>query len=142
MNRRSLIQASVIGAAAGSLLTNSASAAGGKGGKFAGAVYYTKESPGRWEKKSAGHVPVIQSEMKDGKNLVTVTTPHEMTAEHYIVKHTLLDENMNVVGEKVFYPDQNKAAISSYEISHYKGKLYAVSLCNKHDTWVAESSIG
>lgn len=140
MKRRSLIQASVAGVAAGALLSNTA-AAGDKGGKFAGSVYYTKENPGRWEKKVAGHVPVIQVEMKDGKNMVTVTTPHEMTAKHYIVKHTLLDKNMAVVGETVFYPDTNKAAISSYEIGSYKGKLYAVSLCNLHDTWVGEAKV-
>ncbi|MDX1692188.1 MAG: desulfoferrodoxin family protein [Ketobacteraceae bacterium] len=141
MKRRSVLQASVVGVAAGSLLANTAVAGSNKGGKFAGAVYYTKENPGRWEKKAAGHLPVVQTEVKDGKKMVTVTTPHEMTSEHYIVKHTLLDEKMNVLGERVFYPGKDAAAISSYDVQDYKGKVYAVSMCNKHDTWLAESRV-
>ena len=90
---------------------------------------------------AAGALPVIQSEVRNGEKVVTVTTPHEMTAEHFIAKHTLLDKDMNVLGEKVFYPHSDKAAISSYVVRDYKGKIYAVSLCNQHDTWLAESVV-
>lgn len=139
MKRRTLLNASIFGAVAGTVLSGHAVA--DKGSKFAGAVYYTADNPGRWDKKVAGHSPVIQSELKGGKKVVTITTPHEMVSHHFIAKHTLFDEKMNVLGEKVFDPAKDKAAISSYTLDSYEGKVYAVSICNKHDTWLAEASV-
>lgn len=139
MDRRSLFKASLVGLAAGSLVSRTANAA--HSDKLAGSVYYTADHPGRWAKKVAGHAPVVQAEMKDGKQMVTVTTPHEMVAAHFIVKHTLFDKDMNVLGEKVFDPAKDKAAISSYVTDGYKGKVYAVSMCNKHDTWLTEATV-
>ena len=138
MNRRSLMQASALGLA-GSLLVGNASA--GVNPKFAGSVYYTKENPGRWAKKVAGHAPIVQSEEKSGKKVITITTPHEMVNEHFIVKHTLFDENMNLLGERVFDPAKDKAAISCYSLEGVSGTVYAVSVCNKHDTWLTEASV-
>ena len=138
MNRRSILQASVLGVVAGSTLSGAAVAGNNKGGKLAGAVFYTAENPGRWDKKVSGHSPVVQAETAKGDKKVTVTTPHEMTDSHFIVKHTLFDKDMNLLGEKVFNPANDKAAISSYSVGSYKGKVFAVSMCNKHDTWLAE----
>ncbi|MCG8669675.1 MAG: class II SORL domain-containing protein [Pseudomonadales bacterium] len=138
MNRRSLMQASGLGLA-GAFLMGKANA--GSNPKFAGSVYYTSENPGRWAKKVSGHAPVVQAETKSGKKVVTVTTPHEMVNEHFIVKHTLFDEQMNLLGERVFDPAKDKAAISSYSLEGVSGKVYAVSVCNKHDTWLTEAVV-
>ena len=140
MNRRSIMQASLLGVVAGSALAAPAYA-GNKGGKLAGAIYYTAENPGRWAKKVSGHAPVVQADMEGADKKVTVTTPHEMTEEHFIVKHTLFDKDMNLLGEMVFNPAKDKAAISSYSVGKYKGKVFAVSMCNKHDTWLSEATV-
>jgi len=97
-------------------------------------IAYTKKNPGRWSKKVSSHLPQIKVE---GNN-VTMATNHSMSSEHYIVRHTLVDENGNVLGENTFYPDDKKAE-SIFEISVNKGsKLYATSFCNLHDLWVNE----
>ncbi|MCG8538085.1 MAG: hypothetical protein MI808_23615 [Pseudomonadales bacterium] len=140
MDRRNFIQAGIAGAAAGFMLP--ATAMAGEGSKLksplAGSLYYTKENPGRWAAKVAGHAPVVEA--ADG--MIMVTTPHEMLAhEHYIVKHTLFDANMNLLGETMFDPTKDKAAISQYTIKEYKGVAYALSMCNKHDCWVTEFTV-
>ena len=81
MNRRSAIKAGVLGVAGFSVLSIQAQAAASK---FAGSIYYTAQNPGRWANKVSGHAPVVQSEMKGGKRIVTITTPHEMTDEHLL----------------------------------------------------------
>ncbi|RLT90664.1 desulfoferrodoxin family protein [Ketobacter sp. GenoA1] len=106
--------------------------------KLAGSVYYTKDNPGRWSAKAGGHAPVVESR----KGMVMVTTPHEMNGyEHYIVKHTLFDKDMKVIGETLFDPMQVKAAVSQYEIKDYSGIAYALSMCNLHDCWLTEFTI-
>jgi superoxide reductase len=105
---------------------------------MAGVVYYTKEEPGRWAKKVAGHLPNLKVRTEAGKQMLEITTAHEMKAhEHYIVKHLLLDSSFGVVGEKMFDPTQDKAALSLFDVSGRTGKFYALSMCNKHDTWLA-----
>jgi superoxide reductase len=99
---------------------------------LAGSLFYTMEAPGRWTGKEAGHVPMFE---RSG-NMIEVTTGHEMDGyTHYIIKHVLLDENLDFVAETLFNPEAD-APISTYDISGMKNSLYAVSLCNKHDAWV------
>ncbi len=99
-------------------------------------IVYTKENPGKWAKKVGGHLPSIKI---DGAK-VTVETDHGMSAKHFIVRHTLVSKDGEVLGEKTFTPDDE--AISSYTLpAGYKGKLYATSFCNKHDFWLAESKV-
>jgi len=57
MDRRDFIRLSAYGTTAGiiaptAVLASTASMAGG--------VYYTKDAPGRWSKKVAGHLPAIE----------------------------------------------------------------------------------
>lgn len=95
-------------------------------------IIYTKDKPGRWAKKVSSHAPIVKI---DGKK-VTITTKHPMTAEHYIVRHTLVDEDGTILGEKTFYPTDKKA-VSTYELKEEPhAKLYATSFCNKHDFWM------
>lgn len=101
-------------------------------------IIYTKNNEGKWKGKSGSHVPVI---VINGTS-VTVTTEHVMTQEHYIVKHTLVSQTGEVIGDKTFYIPTDKKASSTFELPKgYKGKLYATSFCNKHDLWLAEANI-
>lgn len=99
-------------------------------------IVYTKDNPGKWAKKVGGHLPSIKL---DGSK-VTVETDHGMSKKHFIVRHTIVSEQGDVLGEKTFTPDDD--AVSHYTLpANYKGKLYATSFCNKHDFWLAETTI-
>lgn len=105
-------------------------------------IYYTKESPGRWKDKVAGHLPSIGIEKTDGKITVKVVTSHEMKGyEHYIVKHVLLDKNYKFIDEHLFNPEKEQAAVSTFTLGQYSGAIYALSLCNKHDLWLNAATI-
>ncbi len=139
MERRKFFALGLAGIAGSTLVSRIATAAqSALATKLAGGIYYTKENPGRWSAKVGGHAPVVEA--KDG--MVQVTTPHEMKGyEHYIVKHTLFDKDMNVLGETMFDPTTTKAPISKYQIKDYQGTAYALSMCNKHDSWVTEFTL-
>ncbi len=103
-------------------------------------VVYTKEHPGKWSKKVKGHAPNVKVE----GNKVTVTTTHGMSNEHYIVRHTVVAKNGEVLGEKTFSPSDAEAR-SVFELPDTSSKyawdtttLYATSFCNKHDLWVTK----
>ncbi|MCG8611586.1 MAG: hypothetical protein MI864_13730, partial [Pseudomonadales bacterium] len=104
---------------------------------MAGGVYYTKESPGRWSKKVDGHLPHFEIEKAGMDTMVRVLTGHEMKGyEHYIVKHVLLDADFGFLQENMFDPMKDKSPISDFKLTGYTGKLYALSMCNKHDVWL------
>lgn len=101
---------------------------------FPNNIVYTKNDPGKWEKKVGSHLPVVTVE----GNKVSVATNHPMTEKHYIVRHTLVSADGKVLGSKTFAPT-DKEAVSVYEFSRTPGqKIYATSFCNLHDFWVAE----
>ena len=95
-------------------------------------IYYSKEEQGRWKGKAGSHAPVITVEGKK----VTVETKHGMSEAHYIVKHTLLNAEGEVLGEKVF--TSKDKALSTYELKEVPTSLVATSFCNLHDLWVSE----
>ena len=77
-----------------------------------------------------------------GKITVKVVTGHEMKGyEHYIVKHVLLDSKHKFLDEHSFDPTKDPAAISAFTLQDYSGKLYVLSLCNKHDLWLNEAEV-
>ena len=139
MNRRNFLRFSAA-TTAGGLIVPTAFAAQSMPG--AGGLYYTKDQPGRWEKKAGGHLPVV-SLQKDGANtMVEVITPHEMKMyEHYIVKHILLDADYQFITENMFNPETDKQARSEFKLEGYSGEIYALSVCNIHDTWLAMASV-
>jgi superoxide reductase len=103
-------------------------------------LVYTKENPGKWSKKVGGHLPKVTVE----GNKVTVITTHGMTDEHFIVRHTIVSRDGDILGEKTFYPSDTQAK-SVFELTGDNSKyvwetttLYATSFCNKHDLWVTE----
>jgi len=106
-----------------------------EGASYAGIVY-TKDNPGKWEKKVGSHAPEVKVE--GGK--VMMKTNHPMSDAHYIVRHTLVLADGTVVGATTFTgKDQPE---SSYDLPEgYKGKIYATSFCNLHDFWLTEASV-
>ena len=137
MDRRSFIRIGAAGAATG-IIAPQMVLAGALGRKIssnsmAGGVYYTKESPGRWAKKAGSHSPIVERS-DDG---VRVVTGHPMKPnDHWIVKHILLDNDFKFIVQNMFDPDKHKAAISNFSLSGQTGAIYALSVCNKHDTWL------
>lgn len=132
-NRREFIKGSLITAAALSITTPSIASAS----TIPDGIVFTAESPGKWAKKVGGHLPKI--EVDGGK--VTLSTQHGMSSTHYIVRHTLVLENGEMLGAKVFSPEDKKA-VSSYDLpAGYKGKIYATSFCNLHDLWMNAATV-
>lgn len=122
-------------ATAAATLMPVAQASAEKSSKYPANVIYTQKNPGIWEKKAATHLP--QVELKD--DTVIIRTLHPMTEKHYIVRHTLVDKEGNVVGSKTF-ANTDKKAVSRFKVpAGSKGKkFYATSFCNKHDFWVSK----
>ena len=134
MQRRNFIRLAVAGSVTGIIapeivLAGSSSMAGG--------VYYTKEAPGRWSKKVAGHLPNIEVLKGDKGVSIKVVTSHGMDDyQHYIVKHIVLDKDFKFIAEKMFDPTKDKVAISEFSLGNYKGAVNVLSVCNKHDSWL------
>lgn len=136
MERRNFIGLSIAGVGA-SLVSPKIAVAGNDEQAMAGGVFYTKQNPGRWSKKVAGHLPAIEINQVDGKVRIQVSTAHGMDGyQHYIVKHVLLDQDYNFLNERMFDPMKDKTAISTFTLDNYKGPLYVLSMCNKHDVWL------
>lgn len=136
MDRRGFIRLAVAGSAVGIIAPQSvlASTPGMTG---AGGLFYTKDAPGRWSKKVGGHLPTAEvSKGADGLSLEVITA-HEMRGyEHYIVKHSILDQEFNFIAENSFDPMKDKAPISTFSIGQRSGRIHILSMCNKHDVWL------
>ena len=136
MERRDFINLGLAGGI-GSLLLPGVALAGNDQNNMAGGVFYTKQNPGRWSKKIAGHLPNIKIERDNGKVKVQVSTAHGMDGyKHYIVKHVMLDHNFNFLDEKMFDPMKDKIPASTFTLENYKGTIHVLSMCNKHDVWL------
>ena len=136
MDRRYFIRFGIAGIGA-SIVAPQTVLATAKESKLAGGVYYTKDSPGRWSKKAAGHLPHLAVEKSGSDNIIEVVTGHEMKGyEHYIIKHVLLDKDYRVLVEHMFNPLQDKQALSRFRLKAYSGPVHVLSVCNKHDTWL------
>ena len=135
MDRRSLIGLGIAGATAGLLLPKTAHAHTAAqrvdSSSMAGGIFLTAKHPGRWEGKAGSHAPIVTK--IDGG--VRVFTKHPMSKEHWIVKHILLDAKFQFLDDKRFDPSKDSEAVSEYKLEH-SGTIVALSVCNKHDTWV------
>lgn len=139
MDRRLFIRLGMAGAATGIIapkivlagplgdrINNSAS-------KMAGGLFYTMESPGRWASKAGSHSPIIEKTASG----VQVVTSHPMdTGKHWIVKHILFDKDFKFIAENIFDPVTHKAPISEFSLTGQSGAIYALSVCNLHDSWL------
>ena len=138
MDRRSFIRISMAGAATG-IIAPKLVLAGSLNNKIssnsmAGGLYYTKDSPGRWKKKAGSHSPIL---MKTDTGVQVVTGHPMKPGQHWIVKHVLLDENFKFIDEHVFNPVADKSAVSDFKLNGKSGAIYALSVCNLHDSWLS-----
>ena len=102
---------------------------------YAGVVY-TKDNPGKWAQKVGSHAPKVT--VASGK--AQIVTEHGQSEKHFIVRHTLVQEDGTFIGAKTFSPADKPE--STFDIpAGYKGKLYATSFCNLHDFWLTELSV-
>jgi len=137
MDRRVFIRLGMVGAATG-IIAPKIVLAGSLGeqinsNKMAGGLYYTKESPGRWASKAGSHSPLIEKTASG----VQVVTSHPMDpGKHWIIKHVLLDKDFKFIAENIFDPTKQKAAISDFSLAGQTGAIYALSVCNLHDSWL------
>jgi len=95
-------------------------------------VYYSKSNQGRWEGKAGSHAPNVTVEGKK----VTVETKHGMSDAHFIVKHTLLNAEGEVLGENIF--TSKDKPVSTFELKEVPTIMVATSFCNLHDLWITE----
>lgn len=132
-NRRDFLKTSLI--ATGGMLAGGTARASSDV-PFAG-VIYTADNPGQWAGKVNSHAPKVA--VDSGK--VTITTDHPMSVKHYIVRHTLVTPEGEVLGATTFTP-ADEEPVSTHQLPEgYSGKLYATSFCNKHDFWLTELSV-
>lgn len=137
MERRDFIRLSAAGAAAGLIAPVAARAETGSAITPPGDIFYTRDAPGRWKGKEATHLPNIEVSQDNGGVNVKVVTAHEVKGyEHYIVKHVLLDKDFKFIAEHLFDPNKESVPLSTYTLKNYSGRLYALSVCNKHDLWL------
>lgn len=98
-------------------------------------IIYTPSNPGQWSEKAGSHAPLISIEGRQ----VTITTPHPMSQDHYIVRHTLVLRDGTVVGAKTFFPLKDTKAVSVFTLpENCTAGWYATSFCNLHDLWITE----
>ena len=134
-NRRKFIKTSLI--VAGGLAVSKSAFAASTPKMGTSGLIYSKGDAGMWDEKVGSHAPKVEVT----GNKVTLTTEHGMTDRHYIVRHTLVAENGEVLGSETFYPEDPKA-VSNYELGDAAmGTFYATSFCNKHDFWVTKFEI-
>jgi len=138
MDRRSFIRISMAGAAT-SIIAPKLVLAGTLNNKISsnsmsGGLYYTKDSPGRWQKKAGSHSPIL---VKTNTGVQVVTGHPMKPGQHWIIKHVLLDENFKFIDEKIFNPVTDKAAVSDFKLNGNNSVVYALSVCNIHDSWLS-----
>jgi len=141
MDRRHFIQSAALGIAANTISPTIAMARNKEQGHEAklgaGGLFYTKDAPGRWSEKVAGHLPSIEVVPAAEGVRVKVLTGHEMRGyQHYIVKHMLLNEHFEFIAEKLFDPMKDLVPMSEFSLGNYSGRVNVVSMCNKHDVWL------
>lgn len=96
-------------------------------------VIYSAANPGVWKGKAGSHAPLVEGDK--------IITKHGMSPEHYIVRHSLVTLEGELVFAKTFaYND--KEAVSTFDAAKVKkGKYLAFSFCNKHDLWLSEVTV-
>ncbi len=133
MNRRNFIKTSATVAAtatvvgAGNVFASTSSTSG---------IVYSASDQGKWKGKDGSHAPTIHV----GGSNVHVMTKHGMSAEHYIVRQTLVGADGTVLGSQTFSPTDKPT--STFTLPEgYTGKLTATSFCNLHDLWITETTV-
>jgi superoxide reductase len=94
-------------------------------------ILFSETDYGHWGDWVSLHVPQVKL---DG-GVLTVTTPHPQSDEHYIVSHSVVLAGGAFLNRTTFTASQ--APLSRVPLpAGYAGPLTVVSTCNRHDAWV------
>jgi superoxide reductase len=94
----------------------------------------TAAAPGKWAGKEGTHVPGA-SFGKDGT--VTITTPHPMSAEHWIMTQYIRNQDGVGIGLRDHAATES-AATAVFPLPKGTTAIVAYSFCNLHDHWKAD----
>jgi superoxide reductase len=132
MKRRNIGMTVLSGAAVAAVLPAAAQAAVGREHN----VIFTAADPGHWAQLESLHVPVTS--VTNG--LLTVKTPHPMSAPHFIVSHSVVLAGGKFLDRKTFtWTDQ---PVSEHTLpAGYSGLVTITSTCNLHDFWVKQITV-
>ena len=82
-----------------------------------------------------GHTPVAEA----GDGGVTVTVPHPMDEEHFIVAVYLTDAEGAMLGKTQLNPTDNPEATYTFEVPEGTTSVTPWALCDDHDLWIGEA---
>ncbi len=133
LRRRDFAKAAILGAVAGAALPAAARAATPVPNEN---LIFTHADPGHWAGKEDTHTPTTAV----AGGMLTVTTPHPMSEEHYIVSHTVVLDGGKYLGRAVFTPKGQPVSTHALPAG-YKGKVTVTSTCNLHDFWTATITV-
>ncbi|WP_281648306.1 desulfoferrodoxin family protein [Parendozoicomonas sp. Alg238-R29] len=140
MNRRFFLYAGTV--ATGAIVTFPSMGKTPTSHNVFGNLIFTADRPGRFAHKAKSHLPIITPVDTPQGQTIRVETNHEMNGyQHYIVKHQIFDQDYNLIDEKLFNPKIEKKPVSLFKLDDYSGLIYATSLCNKHDLWLAQATV-
>ncbi len=132
MKRRTMGMTVLSGAAVAAVLPAVAQAAAGREQN----VIFTASDPGHWAGVEALHVPVTS--VTNG--VLTVKTPHPMTAPHFIVSHTVVLAGGKFLDRKTFTWRDQPVSVHTLPAG-YSGPVTITSTCNLHDFWVKQITV-
>ena len=132
MKRRNIGMTVLSGAAVAAVLPAAAQAAVRREHN----VIFTAADPGHWAQLETLHVPVTS--VTNG--VLTVKTPHPMSAPHFIVSHSVVLAGGKFLDRKTFtWTDQ---PVSEHTLpAGYSGLVTITSTCNLHDFWVKQITV-
>ena len=94
-------------------------------------ILFSETDYGHWGDWVSLHVPQVKV---DG-GVLTVTTPHPQSDEHYIVSHAVVLAGGVFLSRETFSSSQQP--VSQHPLPKgYAGGVTVISNCNRHDTWV------
>ena len=121
IDRRTFLKTTAVAASAVALGSTGTAFAEGAACSCPG-VLYSKDQEGQWAGKSGSHA--LQVTVTEGT--VSVVTNHPMSAEHFIVRHTVVLANGTVLGGTTFSPTDKPE--SSFDLpKDYTGTACATS---------------
>jgi len=87
--------------------------------------------------RAHGHLPRIDAWPASGGGLqVVVSNRHEMSDGHHILRHALLDGDLQLLAERHLDPRCDARAVSQFHLPAYHGQLYALSVCSRDGLWM------
>ena len=114
--------------------------------KLVALTVYSKAAPGKWAGKESSHAP----ELSIAENKLTISTPHVMCRDHYIMSYQVRNKKGTILSEHLFAQPPSSTSLTAssntlrptvIDLTPFKltkgEELRVYSLCNQHGYWVA-----